>query len=129
PRRSASRASPRSTPTPSTSSSRTRKASCSRSEQPTRHMTTPPSAPSASATPHGRAGRNLPPAIGSAVVLLGAVAASLLLYKSAFMLIVAAAVVVALWELHRGLSARDIDIPEQPLMLGGVVMVVVAYLW
>lgn len=92
-------------------------------------MTTPPSAPSASATPHGRAGRNLPAAIGSAVVLLGAVAASLLLYKSAFMLIVAAAVVVALWELHRGLSARDIDIPEQPLMLGGVVMVVVAYLW
>src|SRR5215213_10401456 len=45
------------------------------------------------------------------------------------MLIVAAAVVVAIWELHRGLQARDIDIPEQPLMLGGVVMVVVAYLF
>ena len=27
----------------------------------------------------------------------------------------------------RGFSAKDIDLPEQPLMLGGVVMVVVAY--
>ena len=36
---------------------------------------------------------------------------------------------MAVWELHRGLSAKDIDIPEQPLMLGGVVMVVVAYFW
>ena len=45
------------------------------------------------------------------------------------MAIVAAAVVVAIWELHKGLGAKDIDIPEQPLMLGGVVMVVVAYFW
>jgi phosphatidate cytidylyltransferase len=43
------------------------------------------------------------------------------------MFIVAAAVVVAIWELHRGLMAKDIDVPEQPLMIGGVVMVVVAY--
>ncbi len=76
---------------------------------------------------HGRAGRNLPAAIGSAVVLLGAIAASLLLWKTAFMLIVAVAVVVAVWELHRAMLSRDIDIPEQPLMLGGVVMVIVAY--
>jgi phosphatidate cytidylyltransferase len=43
--------------------------------------------------------------------------------------IVAAAVVIALWELHRGLRTREINIPEQPLMLGGVVMVAVAYFW
>jgi phosphatidate cytidylyltransferase len=43
--------------------------------------------------------------------------------------IVAIAVAVAVWELHQGLSAKDIDIPEQPLMAGGVVMVVVAYVW
>jgi phosphatidate cytidylyltransferase len=43
------------------------------------------------------------------------------------MLIVAGAVLVAIWELHRGFLAKDIDLPEQPLMLGGVVMVVVAY--
>jgi len=76
---------------------------------------------------HGRAGRDLPAAVGSAVVLLVAIALSLAFWKTAFMLIVAAAVVVAIWELHRGLLAKAIDVPEQPLMLGGVVMVVVAY--
>ena len=45
------------------------------------------------------------------------------------MLIVAAAVVVAVWELRKGFLAKDIDLPEQPLMLGGVVMVVVAYFY
>jgi phosphatidate cytidylyltransferase len=83
----------------------------------------------APATSHGRAGRNLPAAVGSAVVLLLAIAGSLFFFKSAFMLIVAAAVVIAIWELHRGLLAKDIDIPEQPLMVGGVVMVAVAYFW
>lgn len=78
---------------------------------------------------HGRAGRNLPAAIGSAIVLLAAVALSLLLWKTAFMVIVAIAMVVAVWELHRGLAAKGIDIPEQPLQVGGAVMVVVAYFW
>lgn len=76
---------------------------------------------------HGRAGRNLPAAVGSAVVLLGAIALSLLFWKTAFMVIVAVAVVVAIWELGRGFSVKGIDLPEQPLMAGGVVMVVVAY--
>ncbi|PVG82669.1 phosphatidate cytidylyltransferase [Nocardioides gansuensis] len=96
-------------------------------------MTTPtvpgPAVPADAPKDHGRAGRNLPAAVGSAVVLLAAIAASLLVWKTAFMLIVAAAVVVAVWELHRGMAARDIDLPEQPLMVGGVVMVVVAYFW
>ncbi|WP_235537102.1 phosphatidate cytidylyltransferase [Nocardioides sp. Soil805] len=78
---------------------------------------------------HGRAGRNLPAAIGSAVVLLVAIAVSLAVWKTAFMAIVAAAVVVAVWELRKGMRAKDIDLPEQPLMVGGVVMVVVAYFW
>lgn len=78
---------------------------------------------------HGRAGRNLPAAVASAVVLLAAIAGSLAFFKTAFMVIVAIAVVVAIWELHRGMLAKGIDIPEQPLMVGGVVMVVVAYLW
>ncbi len=78
---------------------------------------------------YGRAGRDLRKAVASAIVLLAAIAASLFFWKTAFMLIVAAAVVVAVWELHRGLMAKEIDIPEQPLMLGGVVMVVVAYVW
>lgn len=78
---------------------------------------------------HGRAGRNLPAAIGSAVVLLALIAASLYFWKPAFIIVVAAAVVVGVWELTRGLGAKDLDLPEQPLMVGGVVMVVVAFLW
>jgi phosphatidate cytidylyltransferase len=92
---------------------------------------TPPSpSPSASEPPkkdYGRAGRNLPAAIGSAVVLLAAVALSLMFVKTAFMLIVVAAVVAAVWELHRGLMAKDMDVPEQPLMIGGTLMVLAAY--
>ena len=94
-------------------------------------MTTP-DAPAPAGTPtkdHGRAGRDLPAAVGSAVVLVGAILLSLFFWKTAFMAIVAVAVAVAVWELHRGLASRDIDIPEQPLMLGGVTMVVVAYFW
>ncbi len=86
-------------------------------------------APAAPQKDHGRAGRDLKAAVGSAVVLLGAIAASLFFWKPAFMVIVAVAVVVAIWELRKGLMAKNIDLPEQPLMLGGVVMVVVAYLW
>ena len=85
--------------------------------------------PPAPAKDHGRAGRDLKAAIGSAVVLLGAIALSLFFWKTAFLFIVAAAVCVAIWELRKGLLARDIDLPEQPLMLGGTVMVVVAYFW
>jgi phosphatidate cytidylyltransferase len=78
---------------------------------------------------HGRAGRNLPAAVASAAVLLVAIALSLVFWKTAFLVIVAAAVVVAVWELRQGLLAADVDLPEQPLMVGGVVMVVVAYFW
>jgi phosphatidate cytidylyltransferase len=76
---------------------------------------------------HGRAGRDLRAAFASAIVLLVAIALSLLFWKTAFMFIVAAAVVVAIWEMHKGLQARDIDIPQEPLMLGGVAMVCLAY--
>lgn len=78
---------------------------------------------------HGRAGRDLKAAIASAVVLLSAIAASLAFWKTAFIVIVAIAVVVAVWELRKGMLAKDIDLPEQPLMIGGVVMVVVAYVY
>jgi phosphatidate cytidylyltransferase len=78
---------------------------------------------------HGRAGRDLRAAVLSAVVLLALIFGSLLVFKTAFIVVVAAAVVVAIWELHRGLGAKGIDIPEQPLMVGGVVMIGVAYHW
>jgi phosphatidate cytidylyltransferase len=89
-------------------------------------MTTSTPAP---AQDHGRAGRNVPVSIASAVVLIAVVLATLLVWKTLFMVVVAAAVLVAIWELHRGFATRDIDLPEQPLMAGGVIMVVVAYFW
>lgn len=89
-------------------------------------MTTSTPAP---AQDHGRAGRNVPVSIASAVVLIALILATLLFWKTLFMVVVAAAVLVAIWELHRGFAARDIDLPEQPLMAGGVIMVVVAYFW
>ena len=76
----------------------------------------------------GRAGRDLPVAIASGLTLAVAVVLSLVFWSPAFMLIVVAAVVVAIWEMHRGLKTRGIDIPQEPLTLGGVVMVLVAFL-
>ncbi|MEO7943463.1 MAG: phosphatidate cytidylyltransferase [Marmoricola sp.] len=76
-----------------------------------------------------RAGRDLPKAITSGVVLALAVVLSLVFWSPAFMFIVGAAVVVAIWEMHQGLLTRGIDIPQEPLMLGGVVMVVVAFVF
>jgi len=78
---------------------------------------------------YGRAGRNLPAAVGSAVVLLGAAGLSLFIWKTAFIALVVAILVIAIWELRRGLMAKDLDLPEQPLMLGGALMIVVAYIW
>jgi phosphatidate cytidylyltransferase len=78
---------------------------------------------------YGRAGRNVPVSIASAVVLLGAAAVSLFFWKTAFIALVAVVLVVAIWELRRGLMSKQLDLPEQPLMIGGAVMIVVAYVW
>ncbi|UDY22624.1 phosphatidate cytidylyltransferase [Nocardioides sp. Kera G14] len=78
---------------------------------------------------HGRAGRDLKAAVASAVVLLGAAGATLFFWKTAFVALVVVVLVVAIWELRRGLLAKEIDLPEQPLMIGGAVMIVVAYFW
>ncbi|WP_101524062.1 phosphatidate cytidylyltransferase [Nocardioides houyundeii] len=90
-------------------------------------MTTPSPTSDVPQKDHGRAGRNLPAAVASAVVLLGMVAGTLYFWKTAFIVVVAVAVLVGVWELRRGFLVKDIDLPEQPLMLGGVVMVAVAY--
>ena len=71
--------------------------------------------------------RNLPAAIVSGVLLLGAIAASLWFWKTAFIVVVAIAIVIGIWELGRALRAKEIDVPEQPLMIGAVVMIFVAY--
>jgi len=74
-----------------------------------------------------RAGRNLPAAIASGVVLGVAIIVSLLFWKTAFMLIVVAAVVVAVWELAHAFATGEIRVAREPVMAGGVVMVLLAY--
>lgn len=88
--------------------------------------TTPAAKP---AKDYGRAGRNVPVSIASALVILAVAAASLVFWKTAFIVLVAVVLIAAVWELRRGLMAKQLDLPEQPLMLGGVVMIVVAYFW
>lgn len=90
-------------------------------------MTNPSPTTGAPPKDHGRAGRNLPAAITSAVLLLSVVAASLWFWKTAFMIVVCIAIVIGIWELGRALRTKGIDVPEQPLMIGAVVMLVVAY--
>jgi phosphatidate cytidylyltransferase len=62
-------------------------------------------------------------------VLLGAAALTLFFWKTAFIVLVAVVLVAGVWELRRGLMSKQLDLPEQPLMAGGVVMIAVAYLW
>jgi phosphatidate cytidylyltransferase len=62
------------------------------------------------------------------VVLGVAIVSSLVFAKSAFMVIVVAAVVVAVWELGQAFAHGGIRLPREPVMVGGVVMVLAAYL-
>jgi phosphatidate cytidylyltransferase len=84
-------------------------------------------APAAKQKP-SRAGRNLPAAIASAVVLLAAVALSLATFDGfLFVLLAAAAVAVGLWEFRGALAHRGIVLPSQPLHVGSVAMLLAAW--
>ena len=92
----------------------------------------PPEPPSPAATPApplktSRAGRDLPAAIASGVVLGAGIIASLVFWKPAFMVIVVAAVLVAVWELAHAFGTGEIRLTREPVMAGGVVMVLAAY--
>jgi phosphatidate cytidylyltransferase len=71
----------------------------------------------------GRAGRNLPAAIGVGVALAAVVIASLIFYRHAFLAVVIVAVVVATWEMTRAVRAAGLHPPMVPLIAGGVAMV------
>ena len=66
--------------------------------------TVPPTAP---AKEHGRAGRNLPQAIGLGVGAGAYVVLSLLFFEPAFVLLVAVALVLASVELYQALARQD----------------------
>ncbi|MFC7405270.1 phosphatidate cytidylyltransferase [Georgenia alba] len=77
--------------------------------------------------PTGRAGRNLPAAIGVGVGLLALVGASLFIRREAFVVLATLAVCAALWELAGAVSQRRVRIPVLPLWVGAVGMLVSAW--
>ncbi len=72
----------------------------------------------------GRAGRNLPAAIASGVVLIVVVAAALFLARPVFLVIVGILVWLASWEIAGALARREMTVMLVPVYLGGVAMLV-----
>ena len=89
--------------------------------------------PGADGTPGARspirAGRNLPAALGVGLLLGGLAIVTLFTVKATFLIYLAVAVGVALWELSRALSTRDIGLPLVPVAVGGVAAAVLPYWW
>lgn len=75
---------------------------------------------------HGRAGRNLPAAIGVGVGLGAMIIASLFWRKELFIAVVVLALGVGLWELGRAFAKANIVIPFLPVLTGGSLMLVSA---
>ena len=97
-------------------------------------MTTPPSnrrerraTASPSGTKAGRAGRNIPTAIGVGVSLGALVLASLLIRKEGFLAVVVVASCWAVWELRDGLARGKINVPLVPSMVGAIAMITASF--
>jgi phosphatidate cytidylyltransferase len=87
----------------------------------------PPQEPAAPKAPKG--GRNLRAAVSVGVGLGAVVVASLVFVKWLFVGVVAAVVVIGMWELTSRLAeSKGIRVPLPPLAVGGVAMLVSAYL-
>ena len=82
-----------------------------------------------SAQPRSRAGRNLPAAIASGVILGAIVLVSLFTWKWTFGLVVVIALVIATRELVLAFASRDIRVARTPLYLAAVAIPAVAYVW
>src|SRR4051794_33350638 len=76
---------------------------------------------------HGRAGRNLPAAIGVGVALAALVLLTLFLYKPVFIAVMVVAISIGVWELARSLQAADVHAPVVPLLAGTAGMIILAY--
>jgi phosphatidate cytidylyltransferase len=75
----------------------------------------------------GRAGRNLPAAIGVGAGLGAVVLASLFIRKEAFVALCLLAIVVGVWELSEALKTRGIVVPLVPAVVGAVGMLITAF--
>ena len=72
-------------------------------------------------------GRNLPVAIAVGLVLGALVIITLMTVKVTFLILVAVIVAVAMWELSRALTTRQIRIALVPIGVGGALMFALAY--
>lgn len=75
----------------------------------------------------GRAGRDLPAAIGVGLGLGGLIVASLFVYRPAFVVVLGVTAAIAVWELCRALRAGSPRPPLVPILLGGLAMDAVAW--
>ena len=75
----------------------------------------------------GKAGRDLPAAIGVGVGLGALVIASLLLWRVSFLGILVVAIGIGAWEMWRALGTARIHVPIIPVLIGMVSMLVAAY--
>ncbi len=76
-----------------------------------------------------RAGRNLPAAIISSLILGGVVLASLFTVKWLFCVVVTIALLIAVHEFVSAFAHRDIRIARTPLYIATAVMPALAYIW
>ena len=76
---------------------------------------------------HGRAGRNLPAAIGVGLLLGAAALTTLFTRPEAFIALESLVIVLAIWELSGALGAKEIMVPVVPLAVGAVGMLVSAF--
>jgi phosphatidate cytidylyltransferase len=77
--------------------------------------------------PRGRAGRDLPAAIGVGLTLGAIVIASLSFWRPAFVAVAALATCVATWEMARAVRPSGAHPPMVPLVAGGVAMAALAW--
>lgn len=76
----------------------------------------------------GRAGRDLPVAIGVSLILAACIIGTLYTVKVTFLAVLIAAITLAIIELTRSMAAGGIRVPAVPVVLGEVAMLVGAYL-
>ncbi|WP_326554909.1 phosphatidate cytidylyltransferase [Micromonospora sp. NBC_01813] len=75
----------------------------------------------------GRAGRDLPAAIGVGVGLVVVILASLFVWRPAFLAVLVVAVGLGTWEMTRAVRGSGARPPLPPLLAGGVLMAVLAW--
>ncbi|MFI7429275.1 phosphatidate cytidylyltransferase [Micromonospora sp. NPDC049836] len=75
----------------------------------------------------GRAGRNLPAAIGVGLALGAAIVLPLFFYLPAFLAVIAAAVGIGIWEMARAVRRGGAHPPLVPLIAGGVLTIALAW--